>query len=127
MVIDASALLAYLQDEPGADLVEDALLAESYLSCLTWTEVAGKLLGAGKAAHQVDEALSLLTAQLIPFDEVQMRLAAYFYARRRPYGLSLGDCATLALAEHLGVPALTAERAWAELPDLRVEVRLIRP
>lgn len=127
MVIDASALLAFLQNESGTALVEAALLKGAAISCLTWTETAGKLIGAGESAQQVETVLSQLNVTTIPFDEAQMKLASYFYARRKPYGLSLGDCATLALAEHLGVPVLAAERAWAKLPDLRVEVRLIRP
>ncbi len=36
VVLDASALLAYLKDEPGGNMVE-TLLAESVISSVNWT------------------------------------------------------------------------------------------
>lgn len=111
-------------------MVRAALLAGGVLlSTVNQTEIAGKLVGAGDATEgEVERRLALLgqTLEVVPFDALQSRLAAYWYARRHPYRLSLGDCACLALAEARGVPVLTAERAWASLPDLPVEVRAIR-
>ena len=65
--------------------------------------------------------------EVIPFDLEQSDLAAYYYAQRNAYQLSLSDRACLAMAESRGVEVLTAERAWAKLPDLPVKVKLIRP
>ena len=65
-------------------------------------------------------------AEVVPFDAQLALEAGYFYARRRPYNLSLGDCACLALAESLDLPVLTAESNWAKLPNLRAKVKLIR-
>jgi ribonuclease VapC len=51
---------------------------------------------------------------------------AFFYARRNPYELSLGDCACLALAEAKGLQVLTAEQSWKKIPNLKIKIRLIR-
>ena len=126
MVMDASALLAYFNREDGAEMVEKALEDQVYISAVTYTEVVGKIVGAGGLQKMVEQDLYNLQLEPIPFNQEQARIAAYFYARRKPYSLSLGDCATLALAESLGLPVMTAEKRWAELPDLKIEVRLIR-
>lgn len=130
MVIDASALMAYFLDETGADVVEHALdTGPCWLSAVQRSEVIGKLVGSGAFTEsRVSEELSLLgdALTIAAFDLRQSDVTGFFYARRAPYRLSLGDCACLALAETRGLPVLTAERAWASLPDLRVQVQLIR-
>ena len=124
--MDASALLAFFNREDGAEIVEKALEDQVYISAVTYTEVVGKIVGAGGLQKMVEQDLYNLQLEPIPFNQEQARIAAYFYARRKPYSLSLGDCATLALAESLGLPVMTAEKKWAELPDLKIEVKLIR-
>lgn len=130
MVIDASALMAFLQRESGFEKVRQALEAGGLLlSTVNRTEVKGKLVGSGAfTPGQVDTRLDVLrdVLEIAVFDAQQSDLAAYYYARRKPYNLSLGDCACLALAEVRGVPVLTAEQAWAGLPSLPVRVVLIR-
>ncbi|HEU4741928.1 MAG TPA: type II toxin-antitoxin system VapC family toxin [Meiothermus sp.] len=126
MVIDASALLAFWQREAGAEVVAKALEEEAFLSTVTYTEVVGKLVGAGEPANQVEAKIGALALQILAFDEEQAQIAAFFYARRKPYNLSFGDCAALALGEHLDMPVLTAEQHWAKLPNLRVKIKLIR-
>lgn len=124
-VIDASAILAYLQNEDGADKVE-AALEQGVISAVTLTEVLGKLIGKGVPANQAEADLDDLGLGVVDYDRELAKAAAYFYARRNPYNLSLGDCAVLALGEHLELPILTGEQEWAKLPGLRVKVRLIR-
>jgi PIN domain nuclease of toxin-antitoxin system len=126
MVIDASALLAFFNKEPGADVVSEALEGDVSISMVTYSEVIGKIVGAGGLQKSIEQDFTALRLEPTPFNTKQAQIAAYFYARRRPYNLALGDCATLALAEVLGENVLTAERRWVELPDLRVEVKLIR-
>jgi PIN domain nuclease of toxin-antitoxin system len=130
MVIDASALMAVLQREPGFDRVRAALEAGGLiLGTVNRAEVKGKLVGSGAFAPQeVDARLDVLrdVLEIADFDSRHSDLAAYYYARRNPYSLSLGDCACLALAEARNVPVLTAEHAWAKLPDLPFRVVLIR-
>jgi PIN domain nuclease of toxin-antitoxin system len=129
MVVDASALIAYLRHEAGYKQVERLLLKGGLLSSVNRTEIKGKLVGMGIfTANHIDEALTNLgeLLEVIPFDTKQSDVAAYYYARRHPYNLSLGDCACLALAETKNVSIVTAESAWAKLPDLPFKVTLIR-
>lgn len=130
MVIDSSALIAYLKQESGFEIIRDIFMKRSLLiSSINRTEVKGRLVGSGVfSAGQVDREFVNLRSllEVIPFDLEQSDLAAYYYARRNAYQLSLGDCACLALAEARGVEVLTAERAWAQLPGLTVKVKLIR-
>ena len=126
MVVDSSALLAYLQKEPGATMVDAALKKGLLLSSVNRTEIIGKLVGKGVPVNEVTADLNAMTLEVVEFDLEQSDLAAHWYARRSAYDLSLGDCACLALAEARGVKVLTGERAWAKLPGLRVDVQLIR-
>jgi PIN domain nuclease of toxin-antitoxin system len=130
MIIDTSALLAFFQAEPGRERVEAVMTRSALLlSSINRVEVKGKLMGSGRFTPQaVDAKLSLLDQilDIVPFDLEQSDLAAYYYARRNPYNLSLGDCACLALAEARGETVLTAEKSWAKLPNLPFKVHLIR-
>lgn len=130
MVIDASALIAYFRHEVGYKQVERLLLkGGSVLSSVNRTEIKGKLVGMGVfTLKQVDEALANLEEllEVIPFDTVQSDIAAYYYARRSAYKLSLGDCACLSLAEVRGMNVMTAESAWSKLPGLPFKVTVIR-
>ena len=130
MVIDASALMAFLQREKGFEHVRKALEAGGLvLSTVNRTEVKGKLVGLGAfTPQQVDARFDVLrdVLEIVPFDGAQSDRAAYYYARRNPYNLSLGDCACLGLAEARSLAVITAETAWASLPDLPFKVVLIR-
>ena len=130
MVVDSSVLIAYFLEEPGWELANENLLRGGLLcSAVNRTEVKGRLVGGGLATPQVVDLEFVHLAQLIeivPFDLQQSDLAAYYYARRNPYNLSLGDCACLALAEARGMDVLTAEQSWAKLPGLPFKVKLIR-
>lgn len=129
-MIDASALIAFLRKEEGHEKVAKILTQrECVLSTVTRTELMGKLVGSGSYTEtEVRETLELLAEALevVPFDLEQSDLAAFWYARRKPYNLSLGDCVCLALAEARGLEVLTAESAWARLPNLRVKVNIAR-
>ena len=89
----------------------------------------GKRRGHGDFTHgQVQEQYAKLLAvvQEIPFDAECREKVAFYYARKSPYALSLGDAACLGTAEALKVDVLTAEQGWAKIPDLPFQVRLIR-
>jgi PIN domain nuclease of toxin-antitoxin system len=130
MVVDASALIAYLRHETGYKQVERLLLKGGLLlSSVNRTEIKGKLVGMGVfTAKQIDEALANLEEllEVVPFDTKQSDVAAYYYARRNPYNLSLGDCACFALAETKGSNVVTAESAWSKLPSLPFKITVIR-
>lgn len=125
MVIDASALLAYLLGEPGSDAVVAALQDGAAMSAVNVAEVLSKLTDAGAP---VDETWPPIEALGIEVVAVGVR-EAIGIARLRPAtrdtGLSIADRACLDLAGSRGVPGLTADRAWMGV-DVGVEVRLIR-
>ncbi len=123
-VLDASAVLAVLNGEPGEKKVIP-LLTESAVSSVNLTEVAAKLLEAGMDEASAQIAVSVLgIGKIVDFSEE----LAWETARLRPltkqYGLSLGDRACLALARKLNVPAVTADKEWSKLK--LCQVTLIR-
>ncbi len=130
MVVDASALMAFFLRETGDEAVKKELEKGNLLiSAVNRTEVKGKLVGAGTYTPQmIDTRFDLLkdVLEVVAFDAEQSDVAAFYYARRNPYNLSLGDCACLALAEVSQQHVLTAEQAWKKLPHLPFKVVLIR-
>ena len=123
-VIDASALLAYSRREEGANMI-GPLLANSAICSVNWAEVLQKAINLGLGAQGKQEDLESLGVQILPFTVEDAEYTAQLWSTTRQAGLSLGDRACLSLAKRLGLPALTADRAWSGL-DLEVEVRLIR-
>jgi ribonuclease VapC len=123
VVLDASAVLALILGEPGGATVA-AQLHEAGLSTVNLAEVAQRLTDQWPDA-QVTTVLDRLPCEVTDFDRAMAMRAGLMRRATRERGLSLGDRACLALAERLGLPVLTADRAWAEL-DLGVEVVLIR-
>lgn len=124
LLLDASALLALVFEEPGAELVLAALdgAAISAVNQAEVIEIAGRHgLDPARAATWAEE----LSLPLIAFNTSMAARAGALLAGFRWRGLSLGDAACLGTASVLGVPVLTADRLWAEL-DLGVEVRLLR-
>lgn len=130
VVLDSSALLAFLREEPGAERVAAALGRGTSISAVNWSEVLTKLADLGfdlelcEKSFETSGALAAALA-IVPFDAEQARLAAELRASTRASGLSLGDRACLALAVHLEASALTADREWSTLA-LPVEIRLVR-
>ncbi|MBE3577908.1 MAG: type II toxin-antitoxin system VapC family toxin [Limnochordales bacterium] len=126
-VLDASALLAYLFDEPGAETVAEALASGVAMSAVNLSEVLAKLEDHGVG---VDRAIRDLTAygildaiEIMDFTLAQAQEAARLRTSTTIMGLSLADRACLALAKTLGLPALTADSTWTAVPG--VSVRLI--
>ena len=124
VVLDASALLAYLQDEPGGERVR-AVVARAVMSTVNWAEVIGRARDQGVDTQGLQEDLASLGLALEPFSAAQAEIAGRFRERTRRHGLSLGDRACLALGSDRGETVYTADRAWLHL-DLGVEVEAIR-
>ena len=123
-VLDASALLALLNAEPGAELVSEAL-PHAAISTINLSEVVAKLVEAGMPEDAIRDALSTLPLTIIPFDLDQAFEAGLLRSATRSAGLSLGDRGCLSLARRLDIPALTADRTWGQL-SIGVNVKLIR-
>ena len=123
-VLDASALLALLNRESGADRVA-AVMAGARISAVNLIEVISKLIDKGLDGPTVVAGLSELDIVVVDMDRPQAERAGLLRREPRAIGLSLGDRACLALAQESGSIALTGDRAWAAL-TLGIEVELIR-
>ncbi len=130
-VLDASAMLAYLANETGADVVADSIAGGATLSAVNLAEALSTLAVRGSAPATVVAELTsrgLLDGAITvePFTAADSIEAARLRPLTRSAGLSLADRACLALARRISTPVLTADHAWTGL-TLDVDVRLIRP
>ena len=129
-VLDASALLAYLWNEPGGDEVRASLREGIAISAVNWAEVLSKLADYGSDPHTEAErmlghgALGKVLG-VVPLDDAMASEIAHLRHSTRSLGLSLGDRACLALGRRLAVPVLTADRSWKSL-KLGVRIQPIR-
>ena len=123
-VLDASALIAAILREPGAEIVR-SVLVRSVMSSVNMVEVGSRLIDIGYNPEAALRHLDALGVNVVPFDEALAAVAARLRADTRAAGLSLGDRACLALAVHEKAVALTADRAWARI-DVGCEIKLIR-
>ncbi|MCT0200493.1 type II toxin-antitoxin system VapC family toxin [Synechococcus sp. CS-1325] len=122
VVLDASALLAYLREEPGAEVV-DGVLAQSVMASVNWAEVVQKSISAGVDVEGMLEEFQALGVRVEPFLPVDGDKAGRLWASTRQVGLSLGDRACLSLGLRLGLTVVTCDRAWAGLPlDVVIQV-----
>ena len=125
--LDASALLAVINEEPGADLVQAFLdSGECTISTVNQSEVVAKLLERGMPMRDIRESLGSFALSVVPFDELDAFDAASLRPLTRHAGLSLGDRACVVLAARLGTPVVTTDRSWTTA-NLPVEVILARP
>jgi ribonuclease VapC len=123
-VLDASALLALLHDEPGAETVA-AAVDQGTISTVNWSEVFRRLLDGKVDVVGLRANVEALGLEVVPFTVDEAEQAARFSASTHHLGLSFADRACLALAHRLGLPVLTADRSWLDL-DLGVKVEAIR-
>lgn len=124
IVLDASALLAFLFQESGHELVAPHL-EDSCLSTVNLSEVIGRFVRDGHDAEAVLNKLLSTPIEAVPFSAQQAGIAALLLPLGKPLGLSLADRACMALAMTRNVPVLTANAIWQEL-DLPIEINLIR-
>jgi PIN domain nuclease of toxin-antitoxin system len=113
VVLDASAVLAYLQDEAGSGQVQAVLTAGlGVMSAVNYAEVAGKLLEAAMPEAVTQKVLDNLGLQVEAYTVEQAWYTALLRTGTKALGLSLGDRACLALATVKNLPVLTADKSW---------------
>jgi len=130
IVLDVSAFLAYLNEEPGADVVADAIADGATISSVNLAEVLSRV---GERGMDPTDLFNQMTASgllggaitIEPFTAPDAVEVARLRSKTRAAGLSLGDRACLALARRRNTTSLTADKAWAGL-DLGLELRQIR-
>jgi len=121
VILDTSALLALLKNEPGAESVE-SLLGNIIMSSVNVSEVATVLLTSDMTLQECQAFISTL----VPYDEDLAFLVADLRKKTKAYGLSLGDRACIALGQKMQIPIYTADKIWRKLHLERVEIKLIR-
>ncbi len=121
--IDASALLAMLNVESGADSVAAAVGA-SVMSAVNWSEVVHKVAERGLSTAELADEMQALGLEIVPFDIAYAEAAAELWAAGAR-SISLADRACLATARAAGLRVLTADRAWKHL-DVGVRIEIIR-
>ncbi len=125
VVLDASAVLALVRDEPGADKVAPHV-GRAAISAINLQEVIRELLLSGLDETTARELLDELRLDVRAHDVDAAYAAAALHMQTRQYGRGLGDRSCLALAVQLGVPALTADREWKKVRVKNLKVEHIR-
>lgn len=123
-VLDASALLAFLQDEPGSGAVEE-VLAEAGISAVNWSEVIQKSIAAEVDVTGLRADFEALGLVVHDFTPEQAEAAGNLWAATKRFGLSLGDRACMSLGMALKLPVMTTDKAWKRV-KLPVRVHVVR-
>jgi len=123
-ILDASALLALIQEEPGSNVIKP-LLKNSVMSTVNVAEVLTSLQRVNILPEEGLDYISLLINEIVDFDVDQAKEAADLYSKVKHKGLSLGDRACLALGLKYKAKIYTADKVWKDIhPEL--DIRLIR-
>ena len=124
-ILDASALLVLLKGETGEDKVTAVLKEGAAISAVNFSEVIARLNESGMPEEAIHEAIDSLELDIVEFDTQNAYGAGLLRSVTKRAGLSLGDRACLALAQHLDLPAITADRIWEGIVE-DVVVQVIR-
>jgi len=126
VVLDASAILAIINSEPGAEKLTPELLREAVCSTVNLAEVQAKLVSRGWSPDEAWADATSPIREAVPFSGEQAKIAGSLVTMTRQLGLSLGDRACIALGISMSVPVFTAEKAWSKL-KLGNRIQVIRP
>lgn len=124
VVLDASAVLALLNQERGCDEVA-ATIPGAAISTVNISEVVAKLTEAGMPEASAREALEGVELEVHPFDLTSAYRTGELRLATKSLGLGLGDRACLALGQSLGRPVVTTDRNWRDL-KVGIEIRVVR-
>jgi ribonuclease VapC len=126
VVLDASALLALLHQEPGWQIVAERM-SGAMISTVNLIEVMDKLVTRGMSLDAARNALDFLKLDIRDFTRPLAEATSALLPHTKPFGLSLGDRACLSVAKMEKAVALTGDRAWNQVQEMvGVEVVLIR-
>jgi ribonuclease VapC len=124
-VLDASAVLAFINQETGHQRVAELLRAGAVISAVNLAEVATRLSEAGGSDTLIRAILGVLRLQVADFGVDLAYRTGTLRPPTRHLGLSLADRACLALAEQLDLPAVSADRAWGSL-QVGIQIEMLR-
>lgn len=128
VILDASALLALINDEAGQDKVEE-ILPNSIMSSVNVAEVISILMARFDMPKEIVQSIiQKLIEDVVHFTESHAYIVGELHIinMNNKLNLSLGDRACLALARELKVPVYTADKAWRELKLKNIDIRFIR-
>lgn len=125
VVLDASAVLAILDREPGSEILDVETLSGAIISTVNLAEVQTILVNRGIPEDDAWQDACSPVREAVAFTDAQAKAAGSLVHQTKSLGLSLGDRACLALGIHVGAPIYTADRAWKKL-RLDVEIRFLR-
>jgi ribonuclease VapC len=124
-VLDSSAVLAVILEEPGAEIVRALTVSAKVISAVNFEEVRTKLIDRGMRPLDALAAISKMRLQVEAFTDADAVMASDLRIVTKEAGLSLGDRASLALGQRLNAVVVTADRIWKDL-QVRVRLELIR-
>lgn len=124
IVVDASAILALLNQESGSEEVLQ-FIGNATISTVNLSEIIAKLAEGGIPEQDIQQILSNFHLKVVPFDEEQALIAGMLRPASKPIGLSFGDRACLALGIVLNKPVITTDRLWSNL-NVGIEIRVVR-
>lgn len=125
IVLDASAILAFINAEPGAEKLTTELLSSAVVSAVNAAEVQSKLVRDGVDPSDAWELATGITREVAPFTASQARIAGELILQTGALGLSLGDRACMALGTAKGAPVYTTDRSWKSM-KLSVQIHVLR-
>ena len=124
IVLDASAILCLLFEEPGMEKVL-ARGQGAFVSAVNLSEALSKAMDNGVPAEIRAIAIEALALNIVAFDADAAHAAAELRTATKAFGLSLGDRACLALAGRLRATVLTTDRIWSRL-DIGITIEQLR-
>lgn len=124
IIFDASALLVLLNKEPGHETVESHL-THAIMSAVNLAEAITVLTNIGIPVDNAVQLASELITEIVSFDAEQAAITAELRSITKPFGLSLGDRACLALAKSRQLPVITADKIWKAL-KLPIDIKVVR-
>ncbi|RYE11618.1 MAG: PIN domain-containing protein [Rickettsiales bacterium] len=126
VILDASAVIAFLKKENGYMEVQE-VIHKAVISSINATEIAKYIHSENKLSiEDTKKIIDSIFEEIVPFNGEQIYMNASLVSQTKRYGLSLGDRACIALGQITGYPVYTTDRIWKEIGIPNVDIRLIR-